>query len=323
MDLVTGGSGFLGAALVRELLAAGRSVRVLDDHSRGRASRLVDLAGPVEVVTGDVRDAATTREATEGCDIVWHLAAVNGTRHFYESPDRVLDVGIGGTLAALTASVTAGARRFVFVSSSEVYASPEEVPTPETTRLVVPDVCNPRFSYGGAKIAGELLTLHMGARQGLEVVVVRPHNIYGPDMGEDHVIPELVRKIADQMRRGRPAPLPLPIQGDGAQTRAFCHIRDGARGLFIAGIHAESGAVLHLGTDRETTIAELAERIAARLGTTVELRPGPLPTGGTLRRCPDITALRGLGYRPEVSLEQGLVDTVAWYARSARAGDTA
>jgi nucleoside-diphosphate-sugar epimerase len=131
--LVTGGSGFLGAALCRELVAAGYSVRVFDDLSRGQAARLERIGGAVQLIQGDIRDGAAVRAATAGCEVVWHLAYVNGTRLFYECPDRVIEVGIKGALNTLEAAIECGIRRYVLASSSEVYQQPTHVPTAEAS----------------------------------------------------------------------------------------------------------------------------------------------------------------------------------------------
>ncbi len=316
LHLVTGGSGFIGTALVRELLSRGHRVRVLDDHSRGRPARLADLvdAGIVEVVTGDVRDAAAVLAATQGCEVVWHLAYVNGTRFFYEKPDLVLEVGIKGTVNTIDAALACGVRRYVLASTSETYNSPTHVPTNESERLMIPDVTNPRFSYGGGKIAAELMTLHIGGHRGLETVIFRPHNVYGPDMGFEHVIPELVERIVERSDGLRLNHITLPIQGDGSETRAFCHIDDGARGAAIAGLFGENGNIYHLGTAVETSVADLAIGLGRALGVEVVLEAGPLQVGGTRRRCPDITKLAGLGYTPKVTLEAGLSGAARWYA---------
>ena len=127
--LVTGGSGFLGAALVHDLVAQGSKVRVLDDNSRGRPRRIEGL--DIEFVAGDVRDADVVRTATEGVDTVWHLAYINGTRFFYERPDDVLEVGIKGALNTIEAALDAGVRRYVLASTSETYNNPTHVPTTE------------------------------------------------------------------------------------------------------------------------------------------------------------------------------------------------
>jgi nucleoside-diphosphate-sugar epimerase len=316
LHLVTGGSGFIGAALVRELLGRGHAVRVLDDHSRGRPARLADLvdAGRIELVQGDVRDAAAIDTATRGCEVVWHLAYINGTRFFYEKPDAVLEVGIKGTMNTLDAALAHGVRRYVLASTSETYNTPTHVPTTEAERLMIPDVRNPRFSYGGGKIAAELMTLHIGGRRGLSTVIFRPHNIYGPDMGFEHVIPEIVERIVAVSEGLTRKHIRLPIQGDGTETRAFCYIDDGARGAAIAGLSGGDGEIYHLGTNRETSIGDLVRGLGRALGVEIELEPGPLQVGGTHRRCPDITKLSGLGYHPEVTLEEGLARSARWYA---------
>jgi nucleoside-diphosphate-sugar epimerase len=132
LHLVTGGSGFIGAGLVAELLARGQRVRVLDDHSRGRPARLQPLLdGPhgaaLEVVTGDVRRLDDVLAATRDCAFVWHLAYVNGTRFFYEKPDLVLEVGIKGALNTVEAALACGVRRYVLASTSETYNTPTHV----------------------------------------------------------------------------------------------------------------------------------------------------------------------------------------------------
>jgi len=314
MHLVTGGSGFIGAALVKELVGRGHAVRVLDDHSRGRATRLDDVADTIELVHGDVRDYDQVREATEGCEVVWHLAYINGTRFFYEKPDMVLEVGVKGALHTIEAALDAGVRRYVLASTSEVYNQPSTIPTPESERIMVPDVTNPRFSYGGGKITSELLTLHLGGKRGLEPVIFRPHNIYGPDMGFAHVIPEIVQKIVKLSDNLQKKAIELPIQGDGSETRAFCFIDDGARGAYIAGMEGAPGEIYHLGTQHEVSIADLIRGLGVALGVDLTLVPGPLMKGGTTRRCPAIGKLQGLGYEPQVGLEEGLARSARWYA---------
>ncbi len=314
--LVTGGSGFLGAALCAELVRGGHEVVAFDDNSRGHARRLAPVADEVELVVGDIRDADAVGRATRGCDVVWHLAYINGTRFFYERPDDVLEVGIKGTLNTIDAALAHGVRRYVLASTSETYNEPSHVPTTETEMLKVPDVRNPRFSYGGGKIACELLTQHLARPRGLETVIFRPHNVYGPDMGNEHVIPEITRRLVELTDGLRHSTVDLPIQGDGSETRAFCYVSDAAQGAVIAGVRGGSGEIYHLGTQRETDIADLARMIGKVLGVDVNIVPGPLHAGGTPRRCPDITKLEGLGYHPSVSLEEGLERTVRWYADS-------
>lgn len=313
--LVTGGGGFLGAPLCAKLLAEGHEVRALDDYSRGRPDRLASIADRIEIVHGDVRDMASVREATRGCEMVWHLASVNGTRFFYERPDVVVEVAIKGALHTIEAALAEGVRRYVLFSSSEVYQTPTAIPTPETERLIMPDVHNPRFSYGGGKMASELLALHLGGRRGLEPIIFRPHNFYGPDMGNEHVVPELIRRIYDLSDGLKKKKIDLPIQGDGTESRSFCYVDDGVAAAAIAGLSGTSGEIYHGGTEREVTISWVASELARILGVEATLVPGEAPAGATRRRCPSIEKLGRLGYRPAVELEDGLRRTVEWFLK--------
>src|SRR5579859_1748633 len=147
--LVTGGTGFLGSALVRRLLADGHRVRVLDDNSRGATRRLKDVFDSIDLIEGDIRDPAAVHRACAGIDSVCHLAYVNGTEFFYTIPEVVLDVGVRGMINVIDACKAAGVAELVLASSSEVYQFPPTVPTDETVPLSIPDVHNPRYRYGG------------------------------------------------------------------------------------------------------------------------------------------------------------------------------
>jgi nucleoside-diphosphate-sugar epimerase len=133
-------------------------------------------------------------------------------------------------------------------------------------------------------------------------------------MGFEHVIPEIVERIVKLRANAGSGPVELPIQGDGTETRAFCHVRDGARGAFLAGESGKAGEIYHVGTPHEVSIRDLIEVIGEVLGVEVTVVPGPLRAGGTSRRCPDIRKLAELGYRPGIGLREGLAETVAWYA---------
>ena len=312
--LVTGGSGFLGAALVRRLVRNGARVRVLDNHWRGHPRRLAAVADDVEIFSGDVRDLDTVRRAVAGVDRVVHMSAINGTRYFYEQPELVIDVAIRGVLNVIDACRRHGVRELIVASSSEAYQSPPVVPTPEDVPLVVPDVLNPRYSYGGSKLASELIAFNYG-RSGFDrVIVFRPHNVYGPDMGFEHVIPELsVRAAAAVAAAGLDGVVPFALKGNGQQTRAFVHVDDFTDGLMLLieqGVHLN---VYHVGNPEEQTIEGLARLIFKEFGRTPAFSYDPAPAGETSRRCPDITKLAALGFAPRISLTVGLPNVVAWY----------
>ncbi len=158
--VVTGGSGFIGAYLTRRLVEEGWSVRVMDTMARGEKSRLDPVIDHIELRTADVRDIDAVRKVCKGADVVFHLAAINGTENFYNHPDLVLDVGLRGALAVVEGARDAGVPDMVVASSAEVYQTPAVVPTDETVALMLPDSLNPRYSYGGSKIVSELIAFN-------------------------------------------------------------------------------------------------------------------------------------------------------------------
>jgi nucleoside-diphosphate-sugar epimerase len=309
--LVTGGAGFIGNHLVRRLVAEGHEVRVLDDYSRGIPMRLKDLEGKIETIQGDVCIYDDVSKATKDIEVVWHLAAVNGTENFYNRPERVLEVGVKGSMHTMDAAIEHGCKKYILASSSEVYQTPTHVPTKEDERIIIPDVQNPRYSYSGGKIVGELLALHYLAKKGPEALVFRPHNIYAADMGNEHVIPQFVRRLKELKAQSDAETLTFPIQGDGSQTRAFCYISDMIDGLLLLQEHGKSGEIYHIGTNEEVTIADVAHGIAAAMGTSIDIQTGDEPAGATPRRSPDIGKMAALGYSPKVNLEEGLKRTCA------------
>lgn len=318
--VVTGGGGFIGAYLVRRLVRDGWDVAVVDTMVRGDANRLTDVIDEVELHSCDVRNEDALEKAFRRAELVIHLAAINGTENFYKRPELVLDVGLRGALAVVNAGRTAGVPDLVVASTAEVYQTPDVVPTPETVQLMLPDSLNPRYSYGGSKIATELIAFNYGQDHYRKVQVFRPHNVYGPDMGWKHVIPQFITR-AVAAGRGADFPVPFEIQGAGHETRAFCFVDDVVDGIlrmYASGGHRE---IYHIGNDEEVTIGDLAVRVGKVLGIELEIRPGEATVGGTNRRCPDISKMRSLGYAPRVCLDEGLQRTVAWYV--AHTGDAA
>jgi len=315
--LVTGGTGFIGAGLVKGLLAAGARVRSLDNDSRGSAAKLGDAAKDVELVTGDIRDAATVARAMQGVDGVCHLAYVNGTEFFYTKPDLILEVAVKGMMNVLDACRLHGVRELVLASSSEVYQTPPKVPTDESAPLSVPDVLNPRFSYGGGKIICELLAINYGRHHFDRVLVFRPHNVYGPDMGWEHVIPQFALRLRALHHSQPSGVLPFPIQGSGQETRSFIFIADMIDGVLKLMERGEHLGIYHVGSGEEISIAALAHESGRCFGRELNVVPGALQPGSTARRCPDIAKLRALGFAPRTTLADGLRETVAWYDANA------
>lgn len=315
--LVTGGSGFIGSGLVKALVKSGAKVRVLDDNSRGRPRRLARVEEEIEFIGGDIRDADTVAKATQGMDEVHHLAFVNGTEFFYTQPDLVLDVGVRGMINVIDACRKHDVGNLILASSSEVYQTPPVIPTDETAPLSVPDVLNPRYSYGGGKLISELMAINYGRKYFERVLIFRPHNVYGPDMGFEHVVPQFalrLKKLADAQPTGV---LPFEMQGTGIETRSFCYIDDLVAGVMVMRDKGEHLGIYHVGTTEELSIADVARLVAAQAGREIKIVPGKLQAGGTPRRCPDISKLGALGYKPAVPLKDGLKPTLDWYWKNA------
>jgi nucleoside-diphosphate-sugar epimerase len=314
---VTGGAGFLGSNLVRRLAADGHEVRVLDNMSRGKPERLHGVS--CEVIQGSVQHAAAVRLAMAGCDAVVHMAYLQGTQTFYAEPRQVLDTAIRGMLNVLDGCERTGCANLLLVSSSEAYQVAPVVPTPEDIPLTVPDVLNPRYSYGGGKIACELMALAW-QRTGVldQLVIARPHNIYGPDMGHEHVIPEFCDRMNDLVKQHPTGVIPFPIQGSGQETRSFCYIDDCTSQLMILLSPDTPGGIYHVGTMDERSIEEIAHHVAARYQRDIKIQPGSLPKGSPPRRLPDTTKICSLGDWPVTTFDTGMDKTVEWYRANAR-----
>jgi len=314
--LVTGGAGFIGYHLAKSLADDDHEVVICDNLSRGQMdAELTELVNQDNVRFCGVELTAPhmISELDSDFDIVYHLAAINGTKNFYEIPHRVLKTNILSLINILEWLTVVKCKRLVWTSSSETYASTPNIliPTPEDVPLTVADVHNPRFSYAGSKIAGELLCLSYAKAYDMDISIVRPHNVYGPRMGNDHVISEFLQRIIKKED-------PFKIYGD-FQSRAFCFISDFVDGLrLIGGSPSIGGAgvtdIVNLGDDREeTTIAVLADRIFSLADFYPKVKILPAPEGSVSRRCPDLHKIRTLtDYEPRVSLDEGLQLTYDW-----------
>jgi nucleoside-diphosphate-sugar epimerase len=284
--------------------------------SRGRPERLRGV--PCEIVKGDIRDPGAVTGAVHGCQSVVHLAYLQGTQTFYSEPRQVLDVALRGMLNVLAACEATGCGELMLVSSSEAYQVAAVVPTPETVPCSVPDPLNPRYSYGGGKVACEIM-VNAWQRAGIldRAVIARPHNVYGPDMGREHVIPEFCLRMNKLTAEQPEGIIQFPIQGSGLETRSFCYVDDCVDQLVLLLALAEPLGIYHVGNSDERTIADVAHAVAAQYGRDIKVVPGTLPKGSPPRRLPDTSKITALGYEgPKVGFGEGLARTVAWYRRN-------
>lgn len=310
--LLTGGAGFIGLGMARRLVDGGASLTIVDDLSRGRldpeAEDVFNRPG-VEFVRADLCDPKALEALGTGFDTILHLAAVIGIQAAAREPVRVLRSNALSSIAVVDHWRRCRAR-MVYASTSEVYgallgAADIPVPTPETVPAGVRDTAVPRYSYAASKLFGEILTLQTSACEGLPALVVRPHNVYGPRMGFDHVIPQMSLRA---IRREDP----FRVFGAG-ETRAFCFIDDFCRAVGML-MDAGSTGVFHVGTDRETLIGDLAGMMLGLAGHRAPIVPMPSQQGSPARRCPDISKLReATGFSPAIPLDRGLRETFEWY----------
>ena len=303
--MVTGGAGFIGSELVRQLAARGERVIVVDNLVNGSRANLEDvLSRDVTLLEADIRDLAAVAPSLREARAVYHLACL-GVRHSVHAPHENHDVNATGTLRLLAASRDAGVPRFVYVSSSEVYGTARWVPMTEA---------HPTFPctvYGASKLAGECYTRAFHSTYAYPTVVVRPFNTYGPRSHHEGDSGEVIPKF---MLRGL-AGLPLLVFGEGTQTRDFTFVADSASGIILAGEHPNSvGQTINLGFGAELSINALALQVGRTIGRPVTVeRHEPRP-GDVLRLYADMSHAQALlDYRPRVTLEEGLARLLEWY----------
>ena len=303
--LVTGGAGFIGQNLVSKL-SESHDVVIFDNGFRGSFTKSDNKK--IKFIDGDITKISDWEQIPPEIDSVFHLGAINGTKFFYEIPEKVLDVNIKGMQNLLEFSRKRDIDDILFTSSSEVYGYPKIFPTPETEELSIPDVYNPRFSYSSSKIIGEVLCINFAQKYNLKHTIVRYHNIYGPNMGHEHVMPQFIRKLIKNEE--------FSVEGDGTETRSFCFIDDAIDAtLLVNNDDSFKNRIFNIGNDVETSISDLLELLSKISGKDIEPKFKPKDHAGTKRRVPEISKARSVGYTPKITLKDGLRITYDWYSK--------
>ena len=307
--LVTGGAGTIGSTLVDQLLEAGVThVDVLDNLVRGRLANLDDaLATPgrVTFVEGDIRDRDLVHDVTRNKDLVFHQAALRITQ-CAEEPRLALEVLVDGTFNVYEAAVTANVDKIVSASSASVYGLAEQFPTNERHHHHNNDTF-----YGAAKSFNEGMLRSFRAMYGLDYVLLRYFNVYGPRMDVHGLYTEVLVRWMERIADGE-APT---IFGDGQQTMDFAFTTDIARANILAALSDRSEGVYNIATGTETSLLTLAQTLLKVMGSNLDVVHAPeRAVNGVVRRLADTSAARrDLGFQTQVDLEQGLAELVSWW----------
>ena len=303
--LVTGGSGFIGSAIVKYLVKKKYNVVVFDNNSRGRSRRIKDVNNKISFIKGDIRDKKKLLSINKKIDTVIHLAYINGTKFFYEKPFEILDIAVNGYLNILEFCKIKKVQNLFLASSSEVYQNPNKIPTDENEMLKIPDIYNPRYSYGGGKIFSELYGLYFAKKYLKKFVIFRPHNVYGVDMGNDHVIPEFIIRFKKIGKKKD-----FLIHGTGNEVRSFIHIDDFINGFDKIFQRGKNTEIYNIGTTEKVKISHLAYLISKIYKKKIKIIRSKLPKGSPSKRCPDIKKIKKLGFKQKISLRDGLKNVI-------------
>lgn len=299
--LVTGGGGFIGGHLVPLLTEAGYRVRSLDNRYRADPEVLAaqERLG-VELVEADVRSRGAMDRAVRGADAVIHLAATAINKSFAD-PAESLEINLLGTEHTFAAAADAGVRRVVFASSASVYGEPESLPMREDGPLA------PQTPYCISKLAGEHLLGFYRRTRGLSGIALRLFNVYGPGQRRDAYYTTVVLSFTERLLAAEP---PV-IDGDGAQTMDFVHVRDVAAAFAAALTCPADAAVCNVGTGTQTSVAELARILSELVGSGAEPRFRPRDVLVTRRAADVRRAAEVLGWRARIGVKEGLAEVVA------------
>lgn len=306
--LVTGGAGTIGSTVVDHLLDAGAGrIDVLDNLVRGRRANLdpAIASGRVQLIEGDLRDRDLVHDLSRGKDIVFHQAAIRITQ-CAEEPRLALEVLVDGTFNVLEAASAQRVGKLVAASSASVYGMAETFPTSERHHHHNNDTF-----YGAAKSFNESMARSFRAMSGLDYVLLRYFNVYGPRMDVHGLYTEVLVRWMERIEDG----LPPLIFGDGQQTMDFVHTRDVARANILAAGSGVDEGVYNVASGTETSLLELAEALLRAMDSELHVEHGPeRAVNGVVRRQADTAAARrDLGFSAETGLEDGLRELVDWW----------
>jgi nucleoside-diphosphate-sugar epimerase len=298
--LVTGGCGFIGSHLVETLVQRGYKVRILDNLSSGKLENIVSIPPrDVEVLVGDVADRSTVDAAVQGCEYVFHEAAIASVPKSVNDPIGTGKVNYGGTVNVLEASRKHGVRRVVFAGSAAVYGDEATLPKNESMPA------NPITPYGVDKLASELIGQCYARTFGLEFVSLRYFNVFGLRQDPSSPYSGVISIFCDCLRRE----IAPTIYGDGLQTRDFIHVADVVQANLLAMEHPEaSSKTFNVGTEIATSLLDIVALLNDLTGKSLQSIHQPARSGDIRHSLADISALKSLGWSPTISMREGLAE---------------
>ncbi len=307
MYLVTGGAGFIGSHIVEKLVTMGEKVRVLDNLSFGNTANFNGVEAKIEMISGDLLDPAAMAKAMEGVEVVFHQAALRSVPFSVNNPTLVNRVNVEGTLNVFTAARDAGVKRVVYASSSSVYGKGAMLPKSEH------DAPGPISPYAVSKLAGEYYAKVFTELYGLETIGLRYFNVYGPRQDPNSQYAAVIPRFIQWALQGEP----LEVHGDGLQSRDFTYI-DNVVQANLQAAHTQLGAggVFNVGEGKSHTLLELVDLLEEIIGTKLQLLHMAGRAGDVRYTRAELSeSQRYLGYRPQVSFEEGLAKTVEYFGK--------
>lgn len=308
--LVTGADGFIGSHLTEYLVQEGYRVKALAQYNSFNSWGWLDTIpcrDDIEVVCGDIRDAHCCHDVVKGVDIIFHLAALIAIPYSYQAPESYIDTNVKGTLNMCQAALAHKVSRMIHTSTSEVYGSAQYVPIDERHPL------QPQSPYSASKIAADAIAMSFFHSFDLPLIIARPFNTYGPRQSARAVIPTIICQIASGMKQIK--------LGDVTTTRDFNYVLDTCRG-FVSLLHGEKavGEVINIGSNDEVSIADTIHLIRELMHCDVEwiqddIRMRPKGSEVTRLWCDNRKIAQLTGFKPQVSLREGLQKTIDWFTQ--------
>lgn len=294
--LITGGAGFIGSHLAKELLKRGQKVVIFDNFSSSDGSLLKSVEKKVKIINGDIRDFASVIKAFKGADYILHHAALVSVPQSVKNPKLTKEINTDGTFNVLFAAHMAKVKRVVFASSSAVYGNKAKIPNKETAKP------NPNSPYAETKLQGEALCKMFYHFYGLECVILRYFNVFGPGQNPSSPYSAVIAKFSDCLKSG----LPLTIHGDGKQSRDFIFVEDVVQANLLAADKAKAGEVYNVAGGKACSLLQLAALMKKAIGIKTDILFAPPREGDIKKSRADITKIKKAGFKQSVSVKEGL-----------------